>query len=280
MPARNASLTFVARGSLDWMLSATRREALSGEGGVQLPAHLSDEARAVAQALVRRGACFFTDLVTASGLVAERAEEALWELLSLGLVSADAVENLRVLQSPKKRKRQRASRPGGSGRWSLLSPLQIRSEAEVLEAQAQLFLNRYGIVFRDLVMREPLAPSWRALVGHYRRMEARGEIRGGRFVSSFAGEQFALPAAVELARAVRRAPLTGAPVRISAVDPLNLTGLVTPGPRVPAVMGNWITYVDGVPELDRSDSAEAPSPVVGSPALVGDRQDANLLVHL
>jgi len=126
-------------------------------------------------------------------------------------------------------------------------PSEPRPQEELHERTAKLFLQRYGIVWRDLVLREPLSPSWRELLFIYRRMEARGEIRGGRFLSGFAGEQFALPEAVDMARAVRRAPLTGTAVHLAAVDPLNLTGIATPGPRVPAVMGNFITYVDGVP---------------------------------
>jgi ATP-dependent Lhr-like helicase len=184
-------------------------------------------------------------------------EDALWELLAHGLVTADAVENLRVLQSPKMRKRQKALRRGGPGRWSLLVPAEVRSGPEVVERLARLFLSRYGIVWRDLAMRESLALPWRELLMVYRRMEARGEIRGGRFLAGFAGEQFALPEAVDMARAVRRTEPSGHTVHISAVDPLNLTGLVTPGPRVPAMMSNFVTYVDGVPQEAKSAPAPA-----------------------
>jgi ATP-dependent Lhr-like helicase len=257
IPARNTALSFVRRTSLDWMLAATRRGAFEPDGGAKLPEELSPKAVAVAQALQRRGASFFTELQGGSGLSSEESEAALWELLTQGLVTADAVENLRVLQSLKKRRRQTSSRPGGRGRWSLLAPLSLPSGQEVVDAQARLFLTRYGVVFRDLVQREPLAPSWRELVAVYRRMEARGEIRGGRFVAAFAGEQFALPSAVEAARAVRRTPGNGAIVRVAAVDPLNLTGVVTPGARVPAVMGQWVTYVDGVPEGPPAEAERA-----------------------
>jgi ATP-dependent Lhr-like helicase len=163
-------------------------------------------------------------------------------------VTADAVQNLRVLQSPAQRKRQKLLQRGGPGRWSLLVPSEPKAEDEVRESLARLFLQRYGIVWRDLVMRESLAPTWRELLYVYRRMEARGEIRGGRFVAGFVGEQFALPEAVDVARAVRRQPPSGVRVQLSAVDPLNLTGVVTPGPRVPATVGNVVTYVDGVPQ--------------------------------
>ncbi len=174
-------------------------------------------------------------------------EDALWELLAHGLVTADAVQNLRVLQSPKLQRRQRALQRGGPGRWSLLKPLEHTDPDELMEKTARLFLRRYGIVFRDLVVRERIAPPWRELLRVYRRLEARGEIRGGRFLSGFAGEQYALPDAVELARQTRRREKDGRPVRLSAIDPLNLTGVVTPGPRVPAVMGHFVTYLDGIP---------------------------------
>jgi len=209
---------------------------------------LSNVAQQIAEVLGRRGALFFADLISATRRLPSEVEDALWELLARGVVTSDAVDNLRVLQSPKMRKRQKALRRGGPGRWSLLHPSESRPTGEVHEHLAWLFLQRYGIVWRDLVVREPLSPSWRELLYVYRRLEARGEIRGGRFLSGFAGEQFALPDAVEIARAVRRAPPTRHRIAISAVDPLNLTGVVTPGPRVPAVLGNVVSYVDGVPE--------------------------------
>ena len=162
-------------------------------------------------------------------------------------MTADAVDNLRVLLSPRRRRQQRALKRGGPGRWSLLRAAQESSPEERLGLLAGLFLGRWGIVFRDLVVREPLAPPWRDLVRTYRRMEARGEIRGGRFLAGVGGEQFALPDAVEVARTVRRTKPTGERLEIAAVDPLNLTGIVTPGPRVPAVLGQKVTYVDGVP---------------------------------
>jgi ATP-dependent Lhr-like helicase len=222
---------------------------------------LSHAARSVAEALQRRGASFFADLVASSRRLPAEVEDALWELLARGVVTADAVENLRILQSPKRRKRQKALKRGGPGRWTLLTSSEPRPAAEVHEHVARVFLQRYGIVWRDLVMREPLAPTWRELLYVYRRMEARGEIRGGRFLSGFAGEQFALAEAVDIARAVRRTPRTDRVIQLSAVDPLNLTGFVTPGPRVPSMLGNVVTYVDGVPQ-----SAEAVG--VSPPALV------------
>ncbi len=248
LPGRNASLTFVHRPALPWLLAAARPTE------TPLGPELSQVAWQVADALNQRGASFFTELVAATQRLPTEIEDALWELLAAGIVTADAVENLRVLQSPKARKRQRAMQRGGPGRWSLLKGFGV--EGDVLEPLAKLFLRRYGIVWRDLLTREPLAPAWRELLYVYRRLEARGEVRGGRFVSGFAGEQFALPEAVDLARSVRRTAPSGLTLHLSAVDPLNLTGIVTPGPRVPAVMGKWVTYVDGVPQ-----SAEVSMPV-------------------
>jgi ATP-dependent Lhr-like helicase len=255
MPGRNANITFVRREELDWLLCAARPQ--NGADGIQIPGDLSHAARSVAEALQRRGASFFTELVSSSRRLPAEVEDALWELLARGLVTADAVENLRILQSPKRRKQQKALKRGGPGRWTLLAPAEPRAVAEIHEHLARVFLQRYGIVWRDLAMREPLSPTWRELLFVYRRMEARGEIRGGRFLSGFAGEQFALAEAVDIARAVRRTPTSGRVVHLSAVDPLNLSGFVTPGPRVPSMLGNVVTYVDGVPKTD--ELAAAPS---------------------
>jgi ATP-dependent Lhr-like helicase len=241
-PGRTATLTFVRRSELDALLAAARIDRPQG-----WPEDLAEASREVAEVLARRGACFFAELVSGSGRSVETVEEALWDLLGRGLVTADAVDNLRVLLSPKRRRQQRALKRGGPGRWSLLRAAQESSAEERLALLASLFLGRWGIVFRDLVVREPLAPPWRDLVRTYRRMEARGEIRGGRFLAGVGGEQFALPDAVEVARTVRRTRPTGERLEIAAVDPLNLTGIVTPGPRVPAVLGQKVTYVDGVP---------------------------------
>jgi ATP-dependent Lhr-like helicase len=248
-PSRSANLTFIRRADLDWLIAASRPVS---EEGVVLPEDLSHPAREVANVLKRRGASFFHELVAATRRLAAEVEDGLWELLGRGLITADALENLRVLQSPKRRKRQRAMGRGGPGRWSLLSPLELTPKEKVITELARLYLQRYGIVFRELVVREPLAPSWRELAWAYRRMEARGEIRGGRFLAGQIGEQFALPEAVDMARAVRRAPLNGQRVHLAAVDPLNLTGIVTPGPRVAAQLGSYVTYVDGLPQVERN----------------------------
>ncbi len=244
--SRVATLSFFRRARMDALLAAARPD-LSGDGEPWLPEDLEGATLDVGRALIRRGACFFQDLLTTTRRAPEEVEDALWELLARGVVSADAVENLRVLQSPKRRRQQKAERRGGPGRWTLLLPTGVPPVEERHRALAELFLQRWGIVFRDLVVREPLAPPWRVLLGLYRRMEARGEVRGGRFVAGVGGEQFALPQAVDAARAVRRVAPGAERVELSAVDPLNLTGIVTPGPRVPAVLGERVLYVDGVP---------------------------------
>jgi ATP-dependent Lhr-like helicase len=246
-PTRNAPLTFAVREDLEWMLAAARPHAVLADGDVWTPSDLSAAAKDVVAVLERRGACFFQDLVSRARRLPAEVEDALWELVARGLVTADAVQNLRILQSPAHRKRQKLLQRGGPGRWSLLAPAEPKPTDEVMDSLARLFLQRYGIVWRDLVMREALAPTWRELLFVYRRMEARGEVRGGRFVAGFVGEQFALPEAVDVARAVRRQAPSGVRVQLSGVDPLNLTGVVTPGPRVPAMPGNVVTYVDGVP---------------------------------
>lgn len=245
---RAASLSFVRRGDLDWLLQAARPDAVLADGPRPWPADLSHAAADVLQVLERRGASFFNELQAGARRLPVEVEDALWELLSRGLITADAVQNLRVLQSPKLRKRQRALQRGGPGRWFILRHHEPLDAAQVTEKLAWQFLQRYGVVFRDLVAREPLAPPWRELVQLYRRFEARGEVRGGRFVHGFSGEQFALPDALDTARAVRRSGPTGEVLRVAAVDPLNLTGVVTPGPRVAATLGKWVVYVDGLPK--------------------------------
>jgi ATP-dependent Lhr-like helicase len=146
---------------------------------------------------------------------------------------------------------------GGSGRWSLLRahedalPAQrplLGAPPEWLEKLARQYLRRYGVVFRDLLAREPRCPPWRELLQIYRKLEARGELRGGRFVQAFSGEQFALPEAVEALRAVRRIPKSGEErVSLNACDPLNLVGILTPGARIPALPQNRVSYLDGIP---------------------------------
>ncbi|MGH9486928.1 MAG: DEAD/DEAH box helicase [Terriglobales bacterium] len=231
-PTRNSPLTFFRRAEADIML------ALAGwSPGDEA---LSAEARAVLARLRQRGASFFAELVL-PGLVKSQVEEALWELVAAGLASADGFDNLRAFLDPKRRSGEnRGAMPRHApGRWAAIAAptgRDLGDEAirmQLAERQAELWLRRYGVIFKALLARESSAISWYQILLACRRLEARGEIRGGRFVSGFAGEQYALPQAVEALRAVRKlAETSGA--RISAADPLNLAGILLPGERIPA----------------------------------------------
>jgi ATP-dependent Lhr-like helicase len=216
---------------------------------------LGSAARAVRAALVARGATFFVDLVRGTGLLRTQVEQALAELVAWGLVTSDSFTGLRALVTPASR-RASFSRPlragavsvDGAGRWSLVERSQAPAGEAAPEAVARALLDRYGVVFRALLRRESCyLPPWRELARVYRRLEARGEIRGGRFVNGFSGEQFALPEAVEELRALRRRGGAGEEVAVAAADPLNLCGITTPGPRVPAGPRNRVLYRGGVP---------------------------------
>jgi ATP-dependent Lhr-like helicase len=170
--------------------------------------------------------------------LASEVEDGLWELVAAGLVTADGFENLRSLVDPKRRRgegRGRLARPRhAAGRWALVhhAPKAVTHEARATAFADQL-LARWGVLFRDLLARESLAPPWRDLLPVLRRKEAQGEIRGGRFVSGFSGEQFARPEALDLLRAIRRAADDSVPLpEIANSDPLNLAGIILPGPRV------------------------------------------------
>jgi ATP-dependent Lhr-like helicase len=214
-----------------------RREDFPLLAAARLETPLSHQARDVFDALTKRGASFFVELVKSSGRLASEVEDALWELVAAGLVTADGFDNLRALLDPKRRggvNPGRVNRPRHSaGRWALLD--RTGAESTDVEFFAKLLLDRWGVVFRDLMQREPLAPAWRDLLITFRRMEARGEIRGGRFVSGFVGEQFARPEAVDMLRSVRRSTYMGEEVDVALADPLNLTGIVIPGPRSSAL---------------------------------------------
>ena len=238
-PTRHAPVTLALRTDLPWLLSAPHGD----------PPPLGASARALVDLLARCGACFLPDLAAMTGRLPGEVEGALWELVSAGLVTCDGFAGLRALLDPPPRHRPR--RPGqGGGRWALLRPPRPEGAAtapSALEPVARQLLARWGVVFRDLLGREPLAPPWRELLPVYRALEARGEIRGGRFVAGLSGEQYALPAAVEALRAVRRAPGGRERVELSGADPLNLVGGVLPGAKVPATLSTRIAFVDGVP---------------------------------
>ena len=197
-PTRVAPLAIFLRADAHWLLATPEPSPRDS---------LSHPAREVLAILESRGASFFADLTQATGRLASEVEDALWELVAAGLVTADGFENLRALLDPKRRRGEgkgRTARPRHApGRWALLRHTPIAPDGNV-EAFARQLLARWGVVFRDAAVREPLAPAWRELLVVLRRMESRGEIRGGRFLAAFIGEQFALPEALDLLRAIRR----------------------------------------------------------------------------
>jgi ATP-dependent Lhr-like helicase len=210
---------------------------------------LSPDARRVVEFLARKGASFDHEISSGCSLDAAAISSALGQLVGGGCITSDGFGGLRGLIG------NRTSRGQVVGRWSLLrrpahGDLETPAPGAVeerTEFHAWLLLRRYGVVFRRLLTREPGMPPWRELARVYRRFEARGEIRGGRFVSGMSGEQFALPPAVERLREVRRTAPDGKLLTISAADPLNLTGIVTAGDRIRAQSGTRVVYKDGVP---------------------------------
>jgi ATP-dependent Lhr-like helicase len=251
------------RADLPWLLQAAR-----GEGTASEPA--AGASHDIVEALRQFGALFLPELARAAGRLPAEVETALWDGVARGLLTADGFAALRALLAgrqvvarrgwqPRRGLRRGAAGAGaaggralghaaGGGRWSLLPPADsIDSRDALAEAVAEQLLARWGVLFRDLTARETLALPWRDILWALRRMEARGTVRGGRFVTGFVGEQYALPEAVDQLRAVRRATRSGEVVRLSATDPLNLVGIVTPGPRIPAVRTNTVTYIDGLP---------------------------------
>ncbi len=199
------------------------------------PDEISTGASSVLDHLRTRGASFATELESACVLSTDDVRQALTELVAAGVVSSDGFAGLRTIIG---------TRPTtATGRWFAVESAEARS----VETLAWLLLRRYGVVFRRMLARETTATTWRELVGVYRRLEARGEIRGGRFVGGMSGEQFALPDAVERLREVRRTAADDQLITISAADPLNLTGVITPGERLRAVAANRIVYLRGVP---------------------------------
>lgn len=246
---RGSSLALVPRGRVGlWRAHAGGAVDGDEQDG------LSSSARRLLTHLDTRGASFFADLVDEAGLLRAQVEDALGELVAHGLVTADGYVGLRALIAPAHKKRPRRGRPSGpsglelAGRWSRVrAPAADPRAPETLEALARALLTRWGVVVRAVLARETGLPPWRDLLRVYHRLEARGEIRGGRFVAGHGGEQFALPEAVALLREVRRRGPDDALVAVGAADPLNLVGLVTPGARIPALAGGRVAYRGGVP---------------------------------
>jgi ATP-dependent Lhr-like helicase len=243
IPTSVAPITFFIREDADWMTPRHPGAEQSENNG------LSHGAQMVLDFLRQRGASFFADIVRGTEKLKAEIETALWELVAAGLVTADGFDNLRSLIDPKRRAGQgsgRTTRPRhNAGRWALLHTDEVVERPRAVEAACWMLLRRYGIVVRDVLAREANLPPWRELLAGFRRLEDRGEIRGGRFVDGFVGEQFALPVAVESVRAMRKLDPAPGTITLSAADPLNLVGILVPGERVPAISGNSVTYRDG-----------------------------------
>jgi ATP-dependent helicase Lhr and Lhr-like helicase len=243
-PSSIAPITFFVREDGDWMSYPRREWAATEHLG------LSPAAKDVLQFLRQHGASFFADIVRGTRKLKAEVETALWELVAVGFITADGFDNLRALIDPKRRAGQgsgKCTRPRDSvGRWSLLFAGGSEEHAAEMEAICWMLLKRYGVVFRELLTRESILPRWREVLIALRRLEDRGEIRGGRFVSGFVGEQFALPVAVESLRAGRAEPPSGEVITVSAADPLNLAGIVVPGEKVAANSRQYVSFRDGV----------------------------------
>ena len=238
---------------------------------------LSSTGKALLAAFESRGALFFGDLVNATGLLRTEVEKGLAELVAWGLVSSDSFAGLRALLVPSDRRRplgggyRRRGRiaPFGvetAGRWARTHARPPIAEEQVAEAVAWQLLRRYGVVFRRLVQRETLLAPWRDILRVYRRLEARGEIRGGRFVGGFSGEQYALPEAIGLLRTTRREPGAEELIAVSGADPLNLVGILTPDEAVPAITTNRVLYRDGVPIVVKEGEGKGERFLVDVPA--------------
>ena len=256
---------------------------------------MSGRAQAALDALSARGALFFDELSEAARLLRHELEEALGELAALGLAASDSFSGLRALLVPsgqrkppagmKRRGRVLGFEIESGGRWAQINRAALKDDGNAsreaaVEYAARTLLARYGVVFWRLLTQEPgWLPPWRDLLRVYRRLEARGEIRGGRFVAGFSGEQFALPDAVGSLREIRRRPASGEWVSLSGADPLNLIGILTPGQRLAALTANRVVYRDGLPiaaltggkaqfltELETADQWEAEKRLVRSAA--------------
>jgi ATP-dependent Lhr-like helicase len=258
-PVRSSPMSLFARENLQHWL------ALSP---ASVPTEFSPDAQQIEKALSEEGALFFGEIVRSTRLLPSRVEQALAELVTQGCVTADGFEGLRALLLPedkrtpfgnaeRRRRHKSVTSVESGGRWSLLRRMLPASSdlsgsgtaerAESIEEFARALLRRYGVVSRRISEKESLHVSWFELIRVFRRLEARGEVRGGYFVGGLSGEQFARPEAIGLLRSIRKAKAKGEFIAISAADPLNLIGILTPGPRIAAVTSHRILLRDGVP---------------------------------
>ncbi len=252
-PSKATPVSLAFRDDLAWLLQAAR---MGDEPEVPAVGGTAE----VVEALAARGARFLSELAADTGRLATDLEPALWDGVARGLLTADGFAAIRSLVEDRRRpvspvrsvsRRRRGGRgpTTAAGRWSLVGAVEPVDDREALaEVVADQLLQRWGVVFRDLAVHEGLAVPWRDLQWALRRFEDRGLVRGGRFVAGFSGEQYALPAAVDGLKAIRRQPRTRERVVVNACDPLNLTGVVVRGDRTPAVRTNTVTFVDGLPD--------------------------------
>ena len=280
IPSNAAPITFYVRDSAEWLSHALEEQSVDER---TLSGALTSEALRTWELLKARGACFLEDVQRLLVLTRAQAQNALWELAAAGLAAADGFDPLRAMIDPERKPAVVATHRNmrsAAGRWSLFSadipvtadPLEkARRTDAAVESAARMLLARYGVVFRDIVARESNVPRWGALLRMLRRLEDRGEVRGGRFVTGFGGEQFALPEAVESLRAWRHRDSQAA-VTVAGADPMNLASIIVPGERVAAVPGRTITYMDGLVAGDaaraelHSVRSQRKRPVVHHPA--------------
>ena len=249
-PSKVTPTAVVLRSDLPWLLAAVRFSQ-------EPPVAVNGATGEVLQVLRERGASFASDLAAATRRLGTDVERALWDGVARGLIMCDGFAAVRGLLNGHRRpvasrfSRLRRTQADGShapGRWSLVPPHDPELDRhDLAEAVAEQLLNRWGVVFRDLAVLDSLRMPWREIQWALRRLEDRGLVRGGRFVGGFSGEQYALPTALDLLTRVRRSPRTQERVVVNATDPLNLVGIIVPGPRVPALRGNQIVYIDGCP---------------------------------
>jgi ATP-dependent Lhr-like helicase len=254
IPSNAAPITFYVRDTAEWLALALADQCVEER---RLNLALTPEGLRAWELLKMRGACFVEDVQRVLALTRQQTQNALWELAAAGLAAADGFDSLRAMIDPERKPAVTAAHArmrSAAGRWSLFSadipvsedPLERARRADAaIESAARMLLARYGVVFRDLVVRESNIPKWGVLLRMLRRLEDRGEVRGGRFVSGFGGEQFALPHAVESLRAARSTEMQGV-VTIAGADPVNLAGILIPGERVAAVPGRTFEYREGM----------------------------------